>query len=395
MRALTWHGKQDVRVLDVPEPELENPRDAIVRVTSTAICGSDLHLYDGVIPTLRPGDVLGHEFMGEIVEVGQAVTNLVPGDRVLVPFPIACGGCFHCKRGEVALCDNSNPAATLAEAVYGASPAGLFGYSHMLGGYPGGQAQYVRVPFADVGPLRVEAEDRPEGLSDRQLLFLTDVLPTGWQAAQQCEIQPGDVVAVWGAGPVGQFAIRSALLQGAARVVAIDRSRGRLELAERAGAVIGLDYHETRVFDALRDLTGGRGPDACIDAVGLEAHGLGLDALYDRTRAALHLATDRGHALRQAIHACRKGGKVSIPGVYGGVLDKFPIGAVFAKGLTLRSGQTHVHQYLVPLLELINQGKLDPAEIISHELSLEEAPRAYALFRDQPDACTKVILHPE
>lgn len=394
MRALTWQGKRDVRVKDVPEPQIKNPRDAIVRVTSTAICGSDLHLYDGVIPTLEPDDVLGHEFMGEVVEVGSGVSNLAAGDRVLVPFPIACGACFHCKRGEVSLCDNSNPTPDIAESFYGSSPAGLFGFSHMLGGYPGGQAQYVRVPFADVGPLRVEAEDRPEGLPDRQLLFLTDVLPTGWQAALQCEIQPGDVVAVWGAGPVGQFAIRSALLQGAAQVVAIDRSRGRLDLARRAGPVIGLDYHETKVFDALRDLTGGRGPDACIDAVGLESHGLGMDALYDRAKHALHLTTDRGHALRQAIHACRKGGTVSIPGVYGGFLDKFPIGAVFAKGLTLRSGQTNVHQHLVVLLDLVNQGRLDPSVIISHELSLEDAPRAYALFRDEPDSCTKVVLHP-
>jgi threonine dehydrogenase-like Zn-dependent dehydrogenase len=394
VRALTWHGRHDVRVRDVPEPRIENPRDAVVRVTSTAICGSDLHLYDGVIPTMRPGDVLGHEFMGEVVEVGPGVANLAVGDRVLVPFPIACGGCFHCRRGEVSLCDNSNPTPGFAELLYGASPAGLFGYSHMLGGYPGGQAEYVRVPYADFGPLRVEHESRPEGMSDQKLLFLTDILPTGWQAALQCRIEPGDVVAVWGAGPVGQFAIRSALLQGAAQVIAIDRSRGRLELAERAGGVVGLDYHETKVFDALRDMTGGRGPDACIDAVGLESHGLGIDALYDRAKQALHLATDRGHALRQAIHACRKGGTVSIPGVYGGFLDKFPIGAVFAKGLTLRCGQTNVHAHLGTLLELVTHGTLDPSEIISHELSLEDAPRAYELFRDEIDLCTKVVLHP-
>jgi threonine dehydrogenase-like Zn-dependent dehydrogenase len=394
MRALTWQGKHDVRVKDVPEPVIRNPRDAIVRVSSTAICGSDLHLYDGVIPSMQPGDVLGHEFMGEVVEVGPAVHNLAPGDRVLVPFTIACGGCFHCRRGEVALCDNSNPDPGMAETVYGSSPAGLFGYSHMMGGYPGGQAQYVRVPFADVGPLRIEHEDRPEGLPDLELLFLTDILPTGWQAALQCRIQPGDVVAVWGAGPVGQFAIRSALIQGAAQVVAIDRSRARLDLARRAGAVVGLDYHETKVFDALRDLTGGRGPDACIDAVGLESHGLGADAIYDRAKTTLGLATDRGHALRQAIHACRKGGTVSVPGVYGGFMDKFPIGAIFNKALTIRGGQTNVHKHQVQLLELVRQRMIDPTEVISHELSLEEAPRAYALFHDQPDACTKVVLHP-
>ncbi len=394
MKAVTWQGRHDVRVEDVPEPRIENPSDAIVRVSSTAICGSDLHLFDGVIPTMQRGDILGHEFMGEVVEVGRAVRDLPVGARVIVPFPIACGGCFYCKRGDVALCDNSNPTPALAETLYGSSPAGIFGYSHMLGGYPGGQAEYVRVPFADVGPVRVDANDGADGLSDQKLLFLTDVMPTGWQAALQCDIHPGDVIAVWGAGPVGQLAVRSALLQGAAQVIAIDSSPQRLALAERAGPVVGLDYRQTDVLEALKDLTGGRGPDGCIEAVGLEAHGIGLDALYDRVKTGLHLATDRGHALRQAIQACRKGGHVSVPGVYGGFLDRFPIGAVFTKGLTLRGGQTHVHAHVAELLNLIRDGALDPSVILSHELSLEEAPRGYELFREHPDACTKVVLHP-
>jgi threonine dehydrogenase-like Zn-dependent dehydrogenase len=394
VRAVTWNGKHDVRVTDVPGPRIENPRDAIVKVSSTAICGSDLHLYNGAIPTMKRGDVLGHEFMGEVVEVGDAVSNLQEGDRVIVPFTIACGRCFHCKRGETSLCDNSNPKPEIAETIYGASGSGLFGYTHMLGGYPGGQAQYVRVPFADVGPVRIPHEDEPEGLPDQSLLFLTDILPTGWQAALNCDIQEGDVVAVWGAGPVGQFAIRCALLQGASQVIAIDHSPRRLELAEEAGAVIGLHFERTQVFNALRDMTGGHGPDACIDAVGLEAHGQALDAVYDRVKTGLRLATDRGHALRQAIHACRKGGRVSVPGVYGGFMDKFPIGAIFAKGLTMRAGQTHVHAHVPALLQLIRERELEPAEIISHEMSLEEAPRAYQLFHDEPDLCTKVVLHP-
>lgn len=392
MRALTWHGKHDVRVENVPEPEIENPRDAIVRVSSSAICGSDLHLYNGVIPTLRKGDVLGHEFMGEVVELGDEVESLQVGDRVVVPFPIACGGCAPCKRREFSLCDNSNPKPELAELVYGYSGAGLFGYTHMLGGYPGGQAQYVRVPFADVGPLRVPREDEG-GLPDERLLFLSDVLPTGWQAALACAIRDGDVVAVWGAGPVGQLAIRCALVQGAEQVIAIDRSGRRLELAQRAGkSVVALDYERTKVFDALRELTCGRGPDACIDAVGLEAHGLSPDAVYDRVKTGLKLATDRGHALRQAIHACRKGGRVSVPGVYAGFMDRFPIGALFGKGLTLCAGQTHVQAHMRSLLEMVEDGTLDPSVIISHELALEEAPRGYQLFQRQPDRCTKVVL---
>ena len=393
MRAVTWQGKHSVRVETVPDPIIENPRDVIVRVSSTAICGSDLHLYDGVIPTMKKGDVLGHEFMGEIVEVGNEVENLQVGDRVVVPFAIACGSCAFCKSGLVSLCDNSNPKPEVAELLYGFSPAGLFGYTHMLGGYPGGQAQYVRVPFGDYGPVRVPREDEG-GLSDEKLLFLSDILPTGWQAALACEIQSGDVVAVWGAGPVGQFAIRSALIQGAEQVIAIDDSRGRLKLAERAGpAVLALDFDRVKVFDALRDLTGGRGPDACIDAVGMEAHGLAADAVYDRAKTSLKLATDRGHALRQAIRACRKGGRISVAGVYGGFLDKFPIGAIFAKGLTLRAGQTHVHSHARKLLDLVQDGTFDPAVVISHRLALDEASRGYQLFSEEPDACTKVVLH--
>ena len=393
MRAVTWQGKHAVRVESVPDPQVENPRDVIVRVSSTAICGSDLHLYDGVIPTMKKGDVLGHEFMGEIVETGNDVENLQVGDRVVVPFAIACGCCAYCKMGLVALCDNSNPKPAVAETFYGFSPAGLFGYTHMLGGYPGGQAQYVRVPFGDFGPVRVPRVGEPGGLPDEKLLFLSDILPTGWQAALACEIRQGDVVAVWGAGPVGQFAIRSALVQGAEQVIAIDDSRGRLKLAQKAGpAVLTLDFARVKVFDALRDVTGGRGPDACIDAVGMEAHGMAADAVYDRAKTGLRLATDRGHALRQAIRACRKGGRVSVAGVYGGFLDKFPIGAVFAKGLTLRAGQTNVHAHAQKLLDLVQDGTFDPEVVISHRLSLEEAPRGYRLFSEEPDDCTKVVL---
>ena len=389
MKALCWFGRGDVRVEEVPEPQLVNPRDAIVRVTSTAICGSDLHLLSGFIPTLRKGDVLGHEFMGEVVEVGPAVERLAPGDRVVVPFPIACGACWFCKSELWSLCDNTNPNAALAEALWGHSPAGIFGYSHLLGGYAGGQAEYVRVPFADVGPLRIENGR----LDDAQVLLLSDVLPTGWMAAEQCEIQHGDVVAVWGAGPVGQFAMRAARLLGAGRVVAIDRIRPRLALAERHGA-IPLDYEEVDVMDALRDLTGGRGPDACIDAVGLEAHGHGPLALYDRIATKVWFETDRPTALRHAILACRKGGTVSLAGVYGGFVDKLPLGAAFNKALRLRMGQTHVHRYLQPLLARIQAGEIDPTDVITHELPLTEAPHGYEMFQHKTDECIKVVLKP-
>jgi threonine dehydrogenase-like Zn-dependent dehydrogenase len=389
MKAVCWYGKNDVRVETVPEPKLLNPRDAIVKVTLTAICGSDIHLYDGCIPTMHKGDILGHEFMGEVVQVGSEITQLQPGDRVVVPFTIACGACYFCTQELWSLCDNTNPNAWMVEKVYGYSPSGLFGYSHMLGGYAGGQAEYVRVPFADVGPLKI-----PAGLQDEQVLFLSDIFPTGYMAAENCNIQQGDTVAVWGCGPVGQFAIRSAYMLGANQVIAIDRIPERLRLAKTHGEAIVLDYQEVNVREALRDLTGGRGPDACIDAVGMEAHGTALDALYDRAKMAMYLATDRLHALRQAIQECRKGGVVSIPGVYGGYLDKVPFGAAFAKGLTLKMGQTHVHRYLRPLLKRIEQGDIDPAFVITHRLRLDDASHGYEIFRDKKEQCIKIVLRP-
>lgn len=389
MKALCWYGKHDVRVEDVPDPEILNPRDAIIQVTTTAICGSDLHLYDGYIPTMMKGDILGHEFMGEVVDVGSAITNLKISDRVVVPFTIACGKCFFCLRGLWSSCDNSNPNAHMAEAVYGFSPSGLFGYSHMLGGYAGGQAEFVRVPFADVGAMKI-----PEGLPDEKVLFLSDIFPTGYMAAENCNIQRGETVAVWGCGPVGQFAIKSAYLLGAERVIAIDDNPDRLAMAAEEGKAHTLNFDDEDIFDKLKYMTGGMGPDACIDAVGLEAHGTSIDALYDRAKAALYLATDRPHALRQAIHACRKGGTVSVPGVYGAFLDKFPFGAAFAKGLTFRMGQTHVHKYMHQLLELIEVGEIDPSFVITHRLSLDDAPEAYKTFKQQTDHCVKVVLKP-
>jgi threonine dehydrogenase-like Zn-dependent dehydrogenase len=388
MKAVCWHGSQDVRVDTVPDPTILNPRDAIVRVTSTAICGSDLHLYDGYIPTMQAGDILGHEFMGEVVETGPEVTNLKKGDRVVVPFTISCGNCFFCNRDLWSLCDNSNPNAWMAEKLYGHSPSGLFGYSHLLGGYAGGQAEYVRVPFADVGPLKV-----PDGLTDEQVLFLTDIFPTGYMAAENCDIQPGEVVAVWGCGPVGQFAMRSAFMLGAERVIAIDRIPERLALAQQSGAEI-INYEEMDAGVALKEMTGGRGPDCCIDAVGMEAHGTGVMALYDTVKQAIRMETGRAMVLRQAIAACRKGGKVSVPGVYGGFIDKMPMGAFMNKALTMRSGQTHMHKYLKPLLERIQRGDIDPSFLITHRLPLEEAPHAYKIFRDKEDNCIKVVLKP-
>jgi threonine dehydrogenase-like Zn-dependent dehydrogenase len=391
MRALTWMGKKRVEVHDVPDPRILNARDAIVKVTSTAICGSDLHLYDGFIPTMRKGDVLGHEFMGEVVETGAAVSSVKVGDRVVVPFPIACGNCGACERGWTSLCENSNPNAGMAEQLMGHSPCGIFGYSHMIGGYPGGQAEYVRVPFADVGPLKIE-----DGMPDEQVLFLSDILPTGYMGAEMCEISPGDVVAVWGAGPVGQFAIASARLLGAERVIAIDRFPYRLEMAkEKAGATEVLNYEETAVLDALDDLTAGRGPDACIDAVGLESH-IDVGALhgYDRMKQAMGSETDRPHALREAIMACANGGAVSVIGVYGALMDKFPIGSFMNRSLRLRTGQCHAHRYMRPLLERIRSGELDPSFVITHRMALEDAPRGYQMFRDKADHCEKVVLSP-
>jgi len=390
MKAVCWYGRKDVRVEQVPDPTILNPRDAIVKVTTTAICGSDLHLYDGYIPTMERGDILGHEFMGEVMEVGAENSALKPGDRVVVPFTIACGNCFFCQRGLWSLCDNSNPNARLAEGAYGASPSGLFGYSHLLGGYAGGQAEFVRVPFADVGPIKV-----PAGLSDEQVLFLSDIFPTGYQAAENCSIQRGDTIAVWGCGPVGQFAIKSAYLLGAERVIAIDQVAERLEMARTDGKAETIDFSQEHVLERLRELTGGRGPDACIDAVGLEAHGHSIDALADRVKAATRvLESDRPHVFREAIMACRKGGTVSVPGVYGGLLDKMPMGAAFAKGLTLRMGQTHVHRYLPPLLGLIEQGKIDPSFVITHRMRLEDATAGYDQFARREGGCIKIVLQP-
>ncbi|NES96895.1 MAG: glutathione-dependent formaldehyde dehydrogenase [Desertifilum sp. SIO1I2] len=388
MKAVCWHGANDVRVDTVPDPQILNPRDAIIKITLTAICGSDLHLYDGYIPTMESGDILGHEFMGEVVELGSEVRNLKVGDRVVVPFTISCGNCFFCQRDLWSLCDNTNPNAWMAEKFYGHSPSGLFGYSHLLGGYAGGQAQYVRVPFADVGPLKI-----PDGLTDEQVLFLTDIFPTGYMAAENCKIQPGDTVAVWGCGPVGQFTIRSAFLLGAERVIAIDRFPERLALAKAANAEV-LNYEEVDVGDALKEMTGGRGPDACVDAVGMEAHGTDFMAFYDKVKQAVRMETGRPTALREAIVACRKGGIVSVPGVYGGFVDKVPLGSIVNKALTLTSGQTHVHRYLRPLLQHIQNGDIDPTFIITHRLPLSDAPKGYEIFKHKKDNCIKVVLEP-
>jgi len=393
MRAVCWHGKEDIRVDTVPDPEIVNPRDAVVQVSRTAICGSDLHLYNGVIPGMRSGDVLGHEFMGEVVALGSGVGNLQLGDRVVVPFNIACGNCFFCQRSLWSCCDNANPNAALAEQMWGQSPSGLFGYSHLMGGYAGGQAEYVRVPYADVGPLKI-----PESLSDEQVLFLTDIFPMGYQAAESCQIQSGDTVAVWGAGPVGQFAMASARMMGAERVIAIDDVPERLAMAERQSDGEPLRPGDTgnslRMVEALRDMTGGRGPDACIDAVGTEAHGLGLEGWYDSVKQTMQMETERPVALRQAILAARKGGTVSIPGVYGGMADKIPVGALMNKALTIRTGQTHVHKYLKPLLQFVEQGDLDPGFVITHRMTLEEAPTAYRRFCDKTNGCIKVVMRP-
>jgi threonine dehydrogenase-like Zn-dependent dehydrogenase len=388
MKAVCWHGAHDVRVENVPEPKIINCRDALVKITLTAICGSDLHLYDGYIPTMKKGDILGHEFMGEVLEVGKEVPNLKKGDRVVVPFTISCGRCFFCQKGMWSLCDNSNPNAPMAEKLYGHSTAGLFGYSHLFGGFAGGQAQYVRVPFADVGPIKI-----PDGLRDDQVLFLSDIFPTGYMAAENCNIQPGDTVAVWGCGPVGQFAIRSAFLLGAERVIALDDSPDRLRMA-KDGKAETLNFASTDVVAMLKEMTGGRGPDSCIDAVGMEAHGKNIGAMYDRAKQAMMLETDRPHALRQAIQACRKGGTVSIPGVYGGLIDKFPIGAAFAKGLTFKMGQTHVPRYMKPLLDRIQNGEIDPSFLITHRVKIDDAANAYKTFRNHSDGCVKVVLNP-
>jgi len=387
MKALRWYGKNDVRVESVAEPEIVNPHDALIKVTRAAICGSDLHMYNGWIPAMQSGDILGHEFMGEVIAVGSAVADLRVGDRVVVPFNIACGRCWFCQNEYWSLCDNTNPNGYMVEQAYGQPTAGLFGYSHMTGGYAGGQAQFVRVPFADVGCVKVD-----DALSDERALFVGDILSTAYQAAENCNIKPGDTVAVWGLGPVGQLTVKCAYFLGAERVIGIDDVPERLTMAASQGAAEIVDLSETRVLEKIKELTGGRGPDACVDAVGMEAHGVGIDETYDRMKQTLRLQNDRPAALRYAIMACRKGGTVSTPGVYGGLIDKVPFGAAFQKGLTIRTGQTHVHRYVKPLLEHIMAGALDPTFIITHRISLDEAPDAYRMFNDKKDGCVKVVL---
>jgi threonine dehydrogenase-like Zn-dependent dehydrogenase len=390
MRANCWHGKRDMRIEQVPDPKIMNQRDAIVKISSTAICGSDLHLYNGLIPTVEKGDILGHEFMGEVVEVGREVKNLSVGDRVVVPFPIACGNCAACNAEAYSLCENSNPNAWMAEKLMGHSPAGIFGYSHMLGGFAGGQAEYARVPFADVGPLKI-----PDGIPDEKVLFLSDIFPTGYMGAEMCDIKRGDTIAVWGCGPVGQFAIVSAKLLGAERVIGIDRFPERLAMAsQKAGATDTINYEELDVYDTLMDMTGGVGPDACIDAVGTEAHTPGPLYAYDRFKQALMLETDRPFALRQAIMACRNGGTVSVIGVYGGFIDKFPMGSFMNRSLTMKTGQCHVHRYMKPLLERIQNGEIDPSFVITHQMQLSDAPNGYGMFVNKDDDCIKIVLKP-
>jgi threonine dehydrogenase-like Zn-dependent dehydrogenase len=390
MKALCWHGKYDVRVDTVPDPIIVDPTDVIVKITATAICGSDLHLYDGYMPTMESGDILGHEPMGEVVEVGSEVTSLKTGDRVVVPFTIACGHCFFCEKTLYSCCDTSNPNADMARKAMGHSPAGIFGYSHMLGGFAGGQAEYLRVPYADVGPIKITSD-----LPDDKVLFLSDIFPTGYMAAENAQIEPGDTVAVWGCGPVAQFVIQSCWMLGAGRVIAIDRVPERLSMAQEHGKAEIIDFEEEDVYDRLMAMTNGRGPDCCIDAVGCEAHGAGsFDAVLDKAKAALYLGTDRPHALREAIMCCRKGGTVSIPGVYVGLLDQLPMGAAMNKGLTLKMGQTHVQRYLESLLEKIEEGQIDPSFVITHSLGLDEGPQAYKTFRDKEDGCIKVVLRP-
>lgn len=386
MKAVCWRGTRDVRVEEVDEPRILNPRDAIIRITSTAICGSDLHLYNGLFPAMRDGDILGHEFMGEVVATGSGVKNLREGDRVVVPCVISCGSCFFCRRSQFSCCDNSNPNALESEKMFGYPGAGIFGYSHLTGGYAGGQAEMARVPYADVGPIKI-----PEGMADDSALFLSDILPTGWMGAENCDVQPGDVVAVWGCGPVGQMAIRSLFVQGAERVFAIDRQPERLSLAAAAGAET-IHFEEQDVYETLYERTGGRGPDACLDAVGMEAHGAGLVSAMDRVKQAVKLENDRPAVLREMIRCVRKGGTISVLGVYSGMVDHLPFGIAFNKGVHFRMSQVHLHRYKNLLLDLIIQGKIDPAAIITHSLSLDDAPEGYARFNDKEDGCVKVVL---
>ncbi len=390
MRALRWHGKHDIRCDDhVPDPSIEDPRDAIIKVSSCAICGSDLHLYDGFMPGMQHGDIMGHEFMGEVMEVGSANKKLKVGDRVVVPFTIVCGECDQCRRGNFSVCERTNRNKDIADKVFGHTTAGLYGYTHLTGGYAGGQAEYVRVPYADVGPVVI-----PNGLTDEQVLFLGDILPTGWQAAAQCDIQPTDTVAVWGAGPVGQFAIRSAVMMGAEQVICIDNVPERLSMA-RAGGAITINFDEESVLERLKELTRGKGPEKCIDSVGMEAHAArSIDSMYDRAKQALMLESDRPHVLREMIYVCRPAGIISIPGVYGGLIDKIPFGAAMNKGLTFRMGQTHVNRWTDDLLKRIQEGQIDPSFVITHSVSLEQGPEMYKTFRDKHDGCIKVVLKP-
>jgi threonine dehydrogenase-like Zn-dependent dehydrogenase len=390
MKALCWHGSKDVRIDNVPDPQLKDPTDVIIRITASGICGSDLHLYDGFMPTMHSGDILGHEPMGVVVEVGSAVKKLKKGDRVVVPFTIACGNCFFCDKTLYSCCDNSNPNAEMAKKVMGHSPSGLFGYSHLLGGFPGGQAEFLRVPYADVGPLKIESD-----LPDEKVLFLSDIFPTGYMAAENCGIEPGDTVAVWGCGPVAQFAIQSAWMFGAGRVIAIDRVPERLGMAQEIGRAETINFEKVDVYETLQEMTKGRGPDRCIDAVGCEAHATGsFDAIVDNLKTSVKLGTDREHVLRETIRCCRKGGTISVPGAYVGFPDKIPFGAFMNKGLTLKTGQTHMQRYMKPLLAKIEQGLIDPSFVITHRVKLEDAPEAYKTFRDKKDGCIKVVIKP-
>jgi threonine dehydrogenase-like Zn-dependent dehydrogenase len=389
MKALCWHGKKDVRYETVPDPKIEDSRDAIIKMTSCAICGSDLHLFDGFMPGMKAGDILGHEFMGEVMEVGPGNSKLKVGDRVVVPFTIVCGECEQCQRGNFSVCERTNRNKDLAEKAFGHTTAGLFGYTHLTGGYAGGQAEYVRVPYADVGPVKI-----PNGLTDEQVLFLGDILPTGWQAAVQCDIHPDDTVAVWGAGPVGQFAIRSAVLLGARQVIAIDNLPERLSMA-KAGGAITINFEDESVLERLKELTNGKGPEKCIDAVGMEAHVMrSVDSVYDRAKQAVMAESDRPHVLREMIYACRPAGTLSVPGVYGGLVDKIPFGALMNKGLTLRTGQTHVNRWADDLLRRIEDGQIDPSFVITHTVELQSGPEMYKTFRDKKDGCIKVVLKP-
>jgi len=389
VKALRWHGKKDIRCDTVPDPTIEHPRDAIIKVSSCAICGSDLHLFDGFMPGMKSGDIMGHEFMGEVVEVGSANTALKIGDRVVVPFTIICGECDQCKRGNFSVCERSNRNMNAAAKLFGHTTAGLFGYTHLTGGYPGGQAEYVRVPYADKTHVKI-----PEGLTDEQVLFLGDIFPTGWQAAVQCDIEPTDIVAIWGAGPVGQMAIRSAVLLGAKQVIVIDCVPERLVMA-RAGGAVTIDFQQESVLGRLSELTDGKGPQKCIDAVGMESHATrSLDSIYDRAKQAVMLETDRPHVLREMIYVCRPAGTLSVPGVYGGLIDKIPFGASMNKGLTWRMGQTHVNRWTDDLLRRIQEGQIDPSFVITHTVPLSEGPGMYKTFRDKEDGCIKVVLKP-